>query len=394
MSSLRPFRIAVPDQAIDDLRDRLKKSRWPDELDLGGEDAWSFGTPRAYLEALADYWRDGFDWRAAEARINRFDQYLLAVDGLDTHFIHQRSPHANATPILIGHGWPGSIVEFLDVIPRLVEPEKYGGDPADAFHVVCPSLPGYGYSEGPRTRGMTPRRIAECNAALMTALGYDRFVVQGGDWGAVVGRYMPDVCAERLIGQHFNLAIPRPPEGVDDPLAIITPEERKMIEGWGEDEWALTGYYHIQGTKPQTLAYGLADSPLGLAAWITEKFHGWSHHGGDLRDVISWDDLLANISLYWFTGTIASSIRLYREHFDILRQGIMPRAPCEVPTGLAIYPYEIWRQPRAWAEREYDLVHWYEAPRGGHFAALEQPELFTEDLWAFHRRLREGGKSR
>lgn len=385
--SLRPFHAHVPDDAIRDLHDRLDASRWPDDLDLGADERWSFGIPKDYLRALVDYWRNGFDWRAAEARLNRFEQFIAPIDGLDVHFIHQRSPHHDATPLLLVHGWPGSVVEFLEVIPRLTEPEKFGGRASDAFHVVCPSLPGYGFSAAPRERGMTPRRIAERHAALMSLLGYERFVAQGGDWGAVIGRYLPDICADRLAGLHFNLAIPRPPEDVEDPLALVTPEERALLAAWDSDEWALTGYYHIQGTKPQTLAYGLADSPVGLAAWIAEKFHGWTHNSGDIRDAVSWDDLLTNIALYWFTGTIGSSIRLYREHFDVLRQGILPAPRCAVPTGLAIYPHEIWRQPRAWAEREYNLVHWYEAPRGGHFAALEQPDLFTRDLWAFHRRI-------
>lgn len=386
--SVRGFRVSVPDSAIADLEQRLDNVRWPDAWDASGFALWSWGTPDGYLRELVGYWRDGFDWRAAEARINRFDQFLAQIDGLDIHFIHQRSPHEAATPLLMAHGWPGSIVEFLEVIPRLTEPEKFGGSSRDAFHVVCPSLPGYGFSEAGRAPGMTPRRIAERHAALMALLGYDHFVAQGGDWGAVIGRYLPDICPERLLGLHFNLSIPRPPEGVDDPLSLVTPEERTRIEGWTTDEWMLTGYSHIQGTKPRTLSYGLTDSPVGLAGWIAEKFHGWTENVGDIRDAVSWDDLLTNIALYWFTGTIASSTRLYREHFDILRQGIMPSAPCTVPTGLANYPGEIWQQPRAWAEREYNLVHWYEAPHGGHFAAFEQPELFAGDLLAFHRVIR------
>jgi microsomal epoxide hydrolase len=381
----RPFRIEIPPSALEDLQARLAATRWPDEIDAVG---WDYGLPLQVLRELLAYWRTSFDWRNAEARINAFEQFMETIDGLDTHFIHQRSAHQDATPLLLTHGWPGSIVEFLEVIPRLTAPEKFGGRAADAFHVVCPSLPGYGFSQAARQPGMGPKQIAERHLRLMQILGYGKFVAQGGDWGSIISRFLPDLAPDRLLGLHLNFVVPRLPQGVSDPRALCTPQERQQLEQDAADRDGITGYQHIQRTKPQTLAYGLADSPSGLAAWIGEKFHGWTDNNGDMRDAVSWDAVLTNISLYWFTNTIASSVRLYREYDLGIKRGDKPSRRTEVPFGAALYRKELVRSARAWVEREYNLIHWFEADRGGHFAALEEPEIFAQDLWTFHARLK------
>jgi microsomal epoxide hydrolase len=387
MTDLRPFRCAVPEPAIADLHRRLDATRWPGELDDVG---WDYGAPLSFLRELADHWRHRFDWRAAETRINAFDQFLLEIDGLDAHFIHQRSPHPHATPLLITHGWPGSIVELLDVIPRLTEPERFGGNAEDAFHVVAPSLPGYGFSAAPTKPGMSPRAIAARHLDLMRALGYERFVAQGGDWGSIISRFLPDLAPERLIGLHLNMLPPWKPTGVADPFALMTDRERARYHADRAKIPDEFGYQAIQKSRPQSLGFGLSDSPVGLAAWIVEKFQSWTDNQGDPRDALSFDQMLANISLYWFTGTIASSVRLYREYELAHRRGERPGARVEVPTGGAFYPREIHGPVKAWVEREYNLVHWYEAPAGGHFAAFEQPALFAADLLAFGQTVRNG----
>ena len=385
MNGIRPFRLAIGDDAIHDLHQRLDRTRWPDQLsDVG----WSYGTEPDYLRALVEYWRHRFDWRRAEAGINRFDQYLLEIDGLDTHFIHQRSPHTDATPLIITHGWPGSIVEFLEVIPRLTEPEKHGGRAEDAFHVVAPSLPGYGCSAPAKTTGMHPHKIAERHLQLMTALGYERFIVQGGDWGTMVSRATAELAPQRCRGLHLNMVLADPPRNLADPLAGLSEHELQALQDAKRMTSDGFGYYRQQSTRPQTLAYGLNDSPVGLCAWITEKFQAWTDCGGEIRNAVSWDALLTNISLYWFTDSIGSSVRLYKEHE--LAQRSRPRGlpHIDVPTGAAIYPRELMRPPRSWVEHQYRLVHWFEAERGGHFAAMEQPEVFAADLRRFLRGLR------
>ncbi|MES2258405.1 MAG: epoxide hydrolase family protein [Pseudomonadota bacterium] len=379
------FNIEVSREAIDDLHARLDRARWPDELPGTG---WQYGMPKGLLREMASYWRNAFDVSAAIARINAFDQYRMPLAGLDLHFIHQRSPHAGATPLLLVHGWPGSIVEFLDVIPRLTQPELFGGRAEDAFHVICPSLPGYGYSAAPPGPGCGPRYVAQRHLALMTALGYERFVAQGGDWGAVTCRLLPDLAPERLIGLHLNLVAPVPPADVPDPAALCTQAEQAALATWQRHQKQNMGYVAIQASRPQTLAYGLADSPVGLLAWIGEKFHEWADHGGDLRDAVSRDALLTNVSLYWFSNSIGSSLRLYQEHFAGLARGEGAGPRVDVPFGAAIYPGEFMRPPKAWIERTHRLVHWFEAERGGHFAAMEQPDIFARDLWRFHGTLR------
>jgi epoxide hydrolase len=380
MSTPRRFQCRIDDAAIRDLHERLDRTRWPDQLD---DVDWSYGTEKNYLQQLVQYWRHQFDWRAAERNINRLDQFLLDIDGLDIHFIHQRSPHANAAPLILCHGWPGSIVEFLNVIPRLTEPEKFGGRAEDAFHVVCPSLPGYGFSPAAPTSGMGPYRVAQRHTQLMAALGYDSYIAQGGDWGSMVTRYMADIAPQHCRAIHLNLVVADAPDAVADPLALCSAEERHALKEYSGTVADGFGYFRIQSTRPQTLAYALTDSPVGLCAWIAEKFYAWTDCRGDIRNAVSWDDLLTNIALYWFTGTIGSSVRLYKEFIQTGARGEPRLGRCAVPTGAAIYPREIQRPPKAWVEHQYNLVHWFKAERGGHFAALEQPEIFAEDLRRF-----------
>ncbi|MEZ5735574.1 MAG: epoxide hydrolase [Novosphingobium sp.] len=383
---MRPFKIEIPDNDIEILHRKIDDTRWPAAI-WHDADEWDFGAPEGYLRELVAYWRDGFDWRSAEGRLNAFDQFITAIDGLDVHFIHARSPHPTAKPLLLVHGWPGSVAEFLDLIPRLTHPEEFGGVAADAFHVVAPSLPGFAWSEAAHTPGMAPHKVATQHANLMAALGYDRFVAQGGDWGALCCRYLPEVCPKRLMGLHLNLTLPTAPPGLDDPDGFLTDAEREYLVQWEARDWEISGYSHLQGTKPQSLAYGLSDSPVGLAAWIAEKFDTWTDSKSDLREAVSWDALLINISIYWFTNSIGSSMRLYKEFFSAMANGAGPSSRVEVPTGIARYPAEHWVQPASWAELEYNLIHVFEPDKGGHFAAMEQPEDFASDLRAFLSKL-------
>lgn len=379
----KPFTVAISDDDIVDLHQRLDRARWPDQLNTSD---WAYGTDLATLQALVHYWRHDFDWRQQEAALNRYNQFTLAFDGLTTHFIHQRSPHANATPLLINHGWPGSIVEFLDVLPRLLEPEKFGGRVEDAFHVVAPSLPGYAFSEAAKSPGMHTRAIAERHSKLMALLGYDSYLCQGGDWGAMITRQLADLDPQHCKGVHFNMLLAGPPAD-GDPMAGLSEQERQRLQGDAAFAKEGMGYYKLQATRPQTLGYGLNDSPVGLCAWLTEKFYSWTDCDGDIRNAVSWDRLLTNISLYWFTQSITSSTRLYyehRRHKDTVQR-------VKLPTGATIYPGELVRPPRAWAEASYNLIHWFEAEKGGHFAALEQPQVFAEELWRFAQALQTRG---
>jgi len=388
MSEISSFRFETTPEAVADLHRRLDTQRWPDEIEVADS---RYGLRGDMLRELLHYWRNEFDWFSAQARINTFPQFRIDLDGLPLHFLHVRSPHAEASPLLITHGWPGSIVEFLDVIPRLTEPERYGGDAADAFHVVCPSLQGYGGSPGSLQPGMNPTVIAQRHIRLMAALGYARYVIQGGDWGSRVSHCTAAFAPQAAIGLHLNLLVPIPPKSLADPMASVLPHEQYRLAAADRYQRELSGYFQAQSTRPQTLAYALSDSPAGWCAWIAEKFLEWAdcERDGvrDIRNAVSWDALLTNISLYWFSGTIASSIRLYREQQLALNAGErLPRVT--TPTGLAAYPAELFMAPRAWAEAQLPLVHWYEAPKGGHFAAMEQPALFAADLWQFHRVLR------
>ena len=383
MSKPVPFTLHVPDAAIADLRERLARARFPDQAP--GE-PWAYGSEGAYMQELVRYWHDAFDWRAAEARLNTLPQYRLPLHGIELHFLHVPGRGPNPCPLLLSHGWPGSVLEFLDIIPRLADPARFGGDPVDAFTVVAPSLPGFGLSFTPGQPRFSVEAIADCLAALMTGvLGYERFAAQGGDWGAFVAARLGYAHAAQLIGIHLNLLpLKRDPQLVADP----TPEERRYLEELAvflEDE---TGYQWIQGTRPQTLAFGLTDSPAGLAAWIVEKFRAWSDCGGDVENVFTKDQLLANIALYWLSGAIGSSFWPYYARLH----GPWPipdGATVDVPTGYAAFPKEILRPPRSLAARTYtDLRRWSPMPRGGHFAAMEQPAALAEEIRAFFRPLR------
>src|SRR5919106_1003177 len=374
--SKTPFSLHVPDAAIADLRERLARTRFPDQA---GE-PWAYGSDVGYMQALIRYWHDEFDWRAAEARLNALPQYKLPLHGIEVHFLHVPGKGPDPCPLLLSHGWPGSVLEFLGIIPRLTDPARFGGDPADSFTVVAPSLPGYGLSFAPGQPRFGVEAIAECLADLMTALGYQCFAAQGGDWGAFVTSRLGYAHAKRLIGIHLNLMpIPRDPAALADP----TPEEaryREELQTFVKEE---TGYQWIQGTRPQTLAFALTDSPVGLAAWIVEKFRAWSDCGGDLESVFTKDQLLANIGLYWFTGAIGSSFWPYYARMH----GPWPvpeGATVDVPTGYCAFPREILRPPRSLAERTYtDIRRWSAMAQGGHFAAMEQPDALAREVRAF-----------
>jgi microsomal epoxide hydrolase len=373
-----PFVIEVLDQVLADLEDRLVAARLPNELS-GAE--WEYGTDLSYLGELIDYWRGGFDWRAQEATLNALSHFTTSVDGQRIHFIHQRSGRPGALPLLLAHGWPGSVVEFLNVISPLTDPP----DDNDAFDLVIPSLPGYGFSGPTSEPGWHPRRIAAAFVTLMAELGYTRYGVQGGDWGSIVVANMADLAPDRIVGCHLNfLTAPRPAGERAGSLSADDQARIAEIRAWREGE---AGYSAIQGTKPQTIGYGLEDSPVGLAAWIVEKFRAWSDCGGDIERSFTKDQLLTNIMLYWVTATATSSARLYYEMRRAAATAV-PRAPIQVPTGIANYPAEVTKVPRSWAERRYNITYWSELPRGGHFAAMEVPDLFADDVRRFFRTVR------
>ncbi|MGW7351990.1 epoxide hydrolase family protein [Streptomyces sp. NPDC054784] len=387
---LHPFRLDVPEADLDDLRDRLDRTRWPDELPDAG---WDYGVPRDYLRELVHHWRHAYDWRAAEAALNRWPQFTTVLDGATVHFAHVRSPEPGATPLLMTHGWPGSLVEFADVAGPLTDPRAYGGDPADAFHLVLPSIPGFGLSGPTRERGWEFRRVAAAFAELMSRLGYERFGAQGGDWGAAVSRELGRTHPERVVGVHLNLlpgahatAEPTPAE-----LAALAPEERaRTLRSWDRTrEWQRErqGYADIQATRPQTLAYGLTDSPVGQLAWIVEKFKEWTDSRDRPEEAVDRDRMLTNVMLYWLTGTAGSAARLYYERAHAAYRDAAPE-PSTAPTALAVFPYENFLALRHVAERTDRVVRWTEYGRGGHFAALEQPEALVADVRAFFRELR------
>ncbi|HZR84680.1 MAG TPA: epoxide hydrolase [Candidatus Binatia bacterium] len=378
-----PFRIHVPDADLADLRERLARTRFPAELPGSG---WGYGTDVAYAKELVAYWRDRYDWRAHEARFNELPQIRADVGGLKIHAIHQRGKGPKPFPLVITHGWPGSVYEFTKILGPLTDPGKHGGDPADAFDVVCPSMPGYGWSEGAKEPGMDPERIAGLWVELMHGLGYPRFGAQGGDWGAMVTTYLGFRHAASVAGIHLNMVIAFPPNP-QNPTEGAEPDELPALMEMAQFFKDETGYQQIQGTKPQTLSFGLTDSPAGLAAWIVEKFRTWSDCGGDVERRFTKDELLTNVMFYWATATANSSCRLYCE---TMRAGKFPPTGfrVDVPTGCAIFPKEIVRPPRKWAESMYRVQRWTRFPAGGHFAALEEPEALVEDVRAFFRPLR------
>jgi epoxide hydrolase len=376
---IAPFRISVGDDVLDDLKSRLRKTRWP-EAELVED--WSQGAPLRWVKEICRYWAEGYDWRRREALLNRFAQFTTEIDGLDIHFLHVRSPHKNAMPLIITHGWPGSVVEFHKVIEPLTDPAAHGGDPADAFHVVCPSLPGFGFSGKPTTTGWGVDRIASAWAKLMDRLGYARYGAQGGDWGSAVTASLGAQDSSHCAGIHITLAMATRPKVDGEP----SPEEVRALKGIKHySDWD-SGYSKQQATRPQTLGYGLTDSPSGQAAWILEKFWAWTDCDGHPENILGRDELLDNVMLYWVTASAASSARLYWESFGPERR-IAHKVT--VPTGVAVFPGEIVTPVRRWMEGTYtDIRHWREMPKGGHFAAFEQPDLFVGDVRAYFRTLR------
>lgn len=383
---MQPFRVDIPQADLDDLHRRLAHTRWPTLPDVG----WSRGVPVDYLQELADYWHTGYDWRAAEAHLNTFPQFTTQIDGANVHFLHVRSPEPDATPMVITHGWPGSVVEFLEVVGPLTDPRAHGGDPADAYHLVVPSLPGFGFSGPLPEAGWNNIRVARAWAELMRRLGYDRYVAQGGDFGAGVSYALALVDAEHLIGLHLNTLVTTP---TDDPadVADLSDDDRARLARSDRFLTDLAGSMKTQATRPHTVAYGLTDSPVGQLAWIAEKFRDWADAPRVPEDAVSRDRLLTIVSIFWFTGTAGSSAQFYRETIDnlpITTMNIRYR-PITQPLGIAVYPHGPFRPVRRFVDRDFDtLVHWSEFDRGGHFAALEEPDLFVADLRAFGRHLK------
>jgi epoxide hydrolase len=377
---VREFRIEVPESELDDLRERLARTRWPDPATAAG---WTQGVPLDYARELCDHWARRYDLRRCEAEINALPQFRTGLDGggddtVEVHLLHVRSRHRGAMPLLLTHGWPGSIVEFLGIVSALTDPP----DPADAFHLVIPSLPGFGFSGKPTVPGWGVERIATAWAQLMDRLGYDRYGAHGGDWGSAISSALGTGAPENVVGIHLTMPLAAPPpEGERQPL---DPAERKALTARENFLKVGTGYSREQATRPQTLGYGLADSPSGQCMWIVEKFWAWTDCAGHPENVISRDRLLDNVMLYWLPGTGASSARLYWESYDRRRTDEVP-----VPTGVTLFPQELARLPRHWLERRYtDLRHWNEPAVGGHFAALEQPDVLVDELRTFFRKLR------
>jgi pimeloyl-ACP methyl ester carboxylesterase len=386
---ITPFEIRAGDDVLADLRERLRRTRWPEPATAGG---WSQGVPLAELQTLCGYWADGYDWRAAERRLNRMPQFRTTIDGLGLHFVHATSPHPRAVPLVLTHGWPGSIVEFAKVIGPLTDPPAWGGDAADAFHVVCPSLPGYAFSDRPAEPGWTVERTARAWVELMQRLGYHRFIAAGHDWGTSISTSIAQQHPAHLLGIHLV-----PPLVAPDPATFdtLTPAEEAALHDLAASGDSGDGYSLEQSTRPQTIGYGLVDSPAALAAWILEKFQAWTDCDGDLSTVLTRDELLDNLMLYWLPGTGASAARMYWESFRAVQARFRTGTTdvVEVPTACSVFPRENPRPSRRWAERRFtDIRHWGEPVRGGHFAAFEQPALFVSELRAGLRAFRAGGR--
>jgi pimeloyl-ACP methyl ester carboxylesterase len=373
-----PFELHIDEAQLRDLRTRLDLTRWPDAEVV---DDWSQGAPLAHVQALVEHWRTRYDWRSCESALNRLGQFRTRIDGLHIHFLHVRSRHADALPIILTHGWPGSVVEFLKCVDALVDPTAHGGSADQAFHVVIPSLPGYGFSDKPQEKGWNIKRIAKAWHVLMQRLGYARYVAQGGDWGAVVTTAMGRDRPDGLAAIHLNMPLVRP----RDPGTQLSEAEQRMLDRLQFYAKWDSGYSLQQASRPQTLGYGLADSPVGQAAWIYEKFYAWTDNDGSPESVLTYDEMLDNIMVYWLTNSATSSARLYWESY----RGAFNAVDLDIPVGCSIFPKDIYAAPRSWAERCFhQLIYWNELDRGGHFAAFEQPKLFVEELRKCFARVR------
>lgn len=384
MTAIRPFHVDIPQSEVEDLRRRIAETRWPPQ---GPGPAWERGIPSGYLRELATYWRTIYDWRAAEEHLNSFPQYLTEIDGVDVHFLHVRSPEPEARPLLLTHGWPGSPVEFLDIVAPLTDPTAHGGEPSDAFHVVIPSIPGYGFSGVPMETGWDTERVAHAWSELMRRLGYERYAAQGGDWGSVISLRLGLVAPEHVAGVHVNMLVTPPPPDAEEPKGIDA--ERLRFAADFEEDGA--GWRHIQSTRPQTLAYALTDSPVGQLAWIWEKFWEWTDSDQVPEDAVNRDRVLTNASVYWFTATAGPSAQLYYESNHRTERFVHTWAGpwlLEAPVGVAVFPKDAVRGIRRYAERILpSLTHWSEFSKGGHFAALERPGDLVSDVRTFCRTL-------
>ncbi len=382
-TTIHPFHLAIPDAALADLQARLALTRWPDAETVA--DA-SQGPQLAKLRALVARWQDGYDWRRCEALLNSINQHHTEIDGVDIHFLHVRSPEAGAMPLLLTHGWPGSVLEFRDMIGPLTDPVAHGGQASDAFHLVIPSLPGFGFSGKPAEAGWNVNRIADAWIALMARLGYDRYAAQGGDWGGAVTTTIGYKAPPGLAGIHLNMLMFQP---TDQERAEATPHEQAMLDDAQRYDQQFSGYFKVQATRPQSVGFALADSPVGLAAWIYALFQDVSDNDGDVESVFALDAIIDDIMLYWLPNTGASSARLYWETMQAMRHGGMPAAPMTTPAGISMFPGEQVRVSQRWAQRRFaNLVHFNELDRGGHFAAMEQPALLVEEVRTTFRKVR------
>ncbi|RZT08401.1 Pimeloyl-ACP methyl ester carboxylesterase [Duganella sp. CF402] len=377
-AAITPFRAEAPQALLDDLKLRLSMTRWPDRETGTG---WSQGVPLQRMKALVQHWQQRYDWRRAEAKLNAFPQFRTEIDGLGIHFLHVRSKHENALPLILTHGWPGSVFEFLKVIGPLVDPTAHGGKAEDAFHVVVPSLPGFGFSDKPAEKGWNVVRIAKAWGTLMARLGYSKWAAQGGDWGAGVTTALGHIKPAGLAGIHLNWQFVFP----EKMPATLSPDEQRAVDGVGRFLSGEYGYFNEQATRPQTVGEVLSSTPVGQAAWIYEKFQAWTDNGGDVENVLTRDEMLDDISLYWLTNTAASSARIYWENSPSSFSG----GRLDLPVAVSVFPKEIYRAPRSWAEATYpQMIYWNEVERGGHFAAFEQPALFVAELRTGFAKLR------
>lgn len=369
-NAIQPFTLTIPQAQLDDLKSRLANTRWPEPETVSD---WTQGAPLASVKRLCDYWLNHYDWRRCEQQLNGHGQFKTEIDGVEIHFLHIRSPHADALPMIMTHGWPGSIIEFMNVIDPLTNPTAHGGNASDAFHLVIPSLPGFGFSGKPTTTGWGIHRTARAWVELMARLGYDNFVAQGGDWGAGVTTAIGTINPPQCKAIHLNMPLVQPkPEDMAD----LTPAEQKALGDMQHYKDWEAGYSKQQATRPQTIGYALVDSPVGQAAWIYEKFHGWTDNNGNPEDALSYDQMLDNIMVYWLSASGASSARLYWESFKDMFTN-----PLDIAVGISIFPRELFRPSKRWSERVYkNLIHWNDVDKGGHFAAFEQPELFVNEV--------------